>query len=284
MEKMYDYNFSKMIREGSILRALLFASLLLCQCIANQKVTTPFECSLIDKPIKDFKVDAFGNFYTIERSNRFKLYDPQFNLLFEYFNNGLGEISHVDITNPRKIILFFGGFQKMVFLDNTLSEVGRFGVDFNLPYDIRAIGSSRDNNIWIYDATDYRLKKIDPQGATLLTSNPLESYLELEISPNLIIEYNNEVFIIEEGKGVAVFDNFGNYLRFLALGSAYSFSMIDNSMVYLKGNEILKEQIGNVFSDPMQITTVPSNLRTAYIIKNEVFYLENSCLKKEIIP
>ena len=127
--------------------SIALSILLMLSCNTIKPAIDNFSCNLINSPIKSFKIDVFGNIYTIDPSNKLKVYDPELNLLFEYYNNGLGDITYIDITNPRKIILFFTGFQKMVFLDNTLSEIGRYESDFNLPFDIRAIGSSRDNNI-----------------------------------------------------------------------------------------------------------------------------------------
>ena len=253
----------------------------ICSCNTTKSIPTDFECELISFPLKFFKIDVFGNIYTVEKSNRLKVYDQNFNYLFEYFNNGLGNITYLDITNPRKLILFFGGFQKMVFLDNTLSEIARVNVDFSLPYDIRAIGSSRDNHIWIYDALDYKLKKINAQGKVLLESNPLQSYLEVGILPDYIIEYNNEVFLVEEHKGIAVFDNFGNYLRYELLEGITSISIMNNNLVYLQNGNLVQQALNNKFLAPRLIKAVPSQVRTAYVYRDGVYYIQDLCLMKQ---
>ncbi len=251
-------------------------------CISTNNNSNKFECNLIKVPLKTFKIDPFGHIYTIDNKNRLNVYDADLKLLFEYYNNGLGDISYLDITNPRKIILFFSGFQKMVFLDNTLSEIGRLNLDFNLPYDIRAMGSSRDNNIWIYDATDYKLKKIDSNGKVILLSNPIESFLNINIVPHYIIEYNNEVYLIEEGEGIAVFDNFGNYLSFVPFKGGSSLSFQTNALIYVKEAAIYLKNYENKFEADQKIKAVPTSVRTAYIFKNYIYYLENNCLQKTI--
>lgn len=265
------------------LSAILLVFLFLISCGTVKQVPVEFTCELLPAPIKSFKIDALGNIYTISRSNRLKVYDAGMNQLFEYFNNGLGEISYIDVTNSRKIILFFAGFQKMLFLDNTLSEIGRFDIDFNLPYDIRAMGSTRDNNLWIYDALDYKLKKIDNAGKIILESNPVESYLDISIAPDYIIEYNNEVLLIEENKGIAVFDNFGNYLRYIGLLEGVSISVANGSLIYMKGKVLMQMMLENKFIEPQEIKTVPTRVGTAYIFRNDLYYLEHGCLKVQAL-
>ena len=259
---------------------ILVTFFLLNSCITTNIQDTPFVCELSKYPLKFVKVDLLGNIYTVDQKNRLKVFDQNMKLLFEYYNNGLGNISFLDITNPRKIIVFFPGFQKMIFLDNTLSEIGRVNTETNLPYDIRAIGSSRDNNLWIYDALDYRLKKIDPEGKTILESNPLESYLQLDILPNYIIEYNNEVFLIEENLGAAVFDNFGNYLRFTSLKSGSSINYYKEGLVYVQDQNLIRQSIENRLEEPIILYSFNKAVQSVFMYKKTLYYLENNCLKK----
>jgi hypothetical protein len=253
----------------------------LCSCSISKQVQDSFQCDLINEPIAFFKVDVFGNLYTVDSKNQLRVYDQNLNLLFEYFNNRLGQIDQIDISNPRKIILFFSGFQKMIFLDNTLSEIARVDFESNiLPFDIRAIGSSRDNNIWIYDASDYKLKKIDPSGKILIESNPLESYLKIDLIPNYIIEYNNEVFLVEENIGFVVFDNFGNYLRYNLIENISSVHFQSNVMIYNQNGVVYTQNLKNTLIESNKIADLPSHVRIAFMSKKGIFYLDNNCLTK----
>ena len=252
----------------------ILSILLFIGCTVIKPAVSGFSCDLLNEEVKDFKFDVFGNLYTIDLRNRLKVYDRDLNFLFEYYNNILGEISFVDVTNPKKIILFFNGFQKVIFVDDTLSEIGRYEGEFT----ILAVGSSRDNNIWIYDGLDYRIKKISSAGKMILESNPLESYHNINITPDYIIEYNNMVYMVEEGSGIAILDNFGNFSRYLPFENGSSLVLRDESFIYLKNN-ILTQQLVNSFEDERQIKTVPTSVETAYILKRSVYFLDQNCLK-----
>jgi hypothetical protein len=249
---------------------------LLFGCGTTQQVASNFECSLLNEEIKDFKFDVFGNLYTIDLRNRLKVYDSDLNFLFEYYNNILGEISHVDVSNPKKVVLFFNGFQKVIFVDDTLSEIGRYEGEFN----ILAIGSSRDNNIWIYDGLDYRVKKISSKGKMILESNPLESYHGISTNPDYIIEYNNMVYMVEEGEGIVVLDNFGNYSTYLKIPGLSSVILKDGRLIYNKDGAIMQQVLENPFEGGRKIKAIPAEAETAYISNNLLFFLEGRCLKK----
>lgn len=249
---------------------------LVVTCTTTQKVVSEADCSLLNDEIKTFKFDVFGNLYTIDLRNRLKVYDSDFNFLFEYYNNILGEISYVDVTNPKKIILFFKGFQKVLFIDDTLSEIGRYEGEFN----ILAVGNSRDNNLWIYDGLDYRVKKISSIGRVLLESNPLESYHGISINPDYMIEYNNMVYLVEDGRGIAILDNFGNYSNYLDLPDVSSVILRDGKLIYLQKGQIMQEFLNNPFEGSRQIKAVPVETETAYLSSNQLFYLNGKCLEK----
>ncbi len=250
--------------------------LLLGACTTSKKTPSPdFNCALSQEPLKDFRIDIFGNIYTIDLSNRLKVYDSELTFLFEYYNNGLGDISHIDVTNSKKISIFFDGFQKIVIIDDTLAELGRYEGDYN----ILAMGTSRDNNVWIYDGLDYRLKKISGKNEVLEESNPLESHHRLDILPNYIVEYDNMVYLVEEEKGIAIFDNFGTFSEYLPL-EASSYSFANGSMYYMKQGSFFKRTLGNVFSSEVDILSLSEKTSSVYLSNKDIYYLLDQCLMR----
>ncbi len=267
-------------------RVIFFLSIwILIGCKANQQLKLPsdFSCDLVNFPIQDFKIDVFGNFYFLKPDNSLTVHDTDFNELFHYFNNGLGPISYIDISNPRKILLFFKDFQKVVFLDNTLSEIGRFEWKVEEALDIKAIGSSRDNYIWLYDGLDYRLKKVDSKGNILLSSNPLQTHFEIDISPDYIIERNNQVYMVEEGKKILVFDNFGNFIKAIA-ASVYSIDLMQGSFFSIDSlGSYSRESLENVFLDKEILTKLPSKVRKVQKKEEKLYYLMDYCLQVKLL-
>ena len=78
------------------------------------------------------------------------------------FNSKVIEVDLVAPQNMLKILVFSKSLNSIQFLDKTLSEASTtinlddLGVELS-----RAVGVSRDNNFWIFDAVNQELKKFD---------------------------------------------------------------------------------------------------------------------------
>jgi len=64
--------------------------------------------------------DHLGQFYMFDDKQITK-YDQKGNRVCSYSNNQLGSISHADVSDPLRIMLFYRDFNKLVFLDKNLA-------------------------------------------------------------------------------------------------------------------------------------------------------------------
>src|SRR6185312_7130665 len=119
----------------------------------------------IEYPISSFTVDNLGELYVINTDNQLKKYDEQgdsigvFNQVTKY-----GKLSYVEAQNPWKAILFYKGFSTIVLLDKYLNVISSINLRKQDIYQVNALTTSYDNNIWLYDEQDNKLKKIDDSG------------------------------------------------------------------------------------------------------------------------
>ena len=97
-------------------------------------------------------IDIMGNSYLVSKNTIYK-FDSQGKQLHNYSNPQSGQISHVNISNPMKILVLYADKGIVEVLDNTLSPVGG---SFNLHSmnisDPIAVCTSDDNGFWVYDA------------------------------------------------------------------------------------------------------------------------------------
>lgn len=80
----------------------------------------------------------------------------------EYHNLSKGRISHVDISNPLMIVVFYADFNTIVFLDNQLNLIRE--IDFNANESrlvVAAAGLAEQNKLWIYDSVLQQLMLYD---------------------------------------------------------------------------------------------------------------------------
>ena len=119
--------------------------------------------------VVDFTVDNLDNVYVLTSTDQLKKYNANGDSV-AVFNNvkKFGKVSTVDVSNPLKVLLYYKDFSTIVVLDRLLTVRNTIDLRQQNIYQVNAIGQSYDNNIWLYDEQNSKLKKIDESGKVLL--------------------------------------------------------------------------------------------------------------------
>ena len=209
MRLIIKYNLNLVI-------AIIFCVSLACCQVKNvvpvADVASLSRDYMIQGSFSNMNVDKLGNIYLINEKNEILKYDDSYNLLFRNSYNTQGRISHIDVSNPQKILVYFSDFQKILFLDNTLSEIKFLNLESLGYWNIRAVAPSVDNMIWIYDPINFKMIKINDNGNILLSSNELYSEGLQGASEPQIIARDDRVYLYTNVE-VMVFNIFGELLK-----------------------------------------------------------------------
>jgi len=145
-----------------------------------------------------------------------------------------GSISHVDATNPYEILVFFSDYNLILFLDNYLSDNGN-DIDLQkLGYDqISNACKSRANGIWIYDVIQQRAIHLNDNYVMDKQTLNLSQWFNERITPNLILEFNNQLFISSDD-ALFVFDHFGTFKRKIPVKNVKEFQIVNEEIRYWK--------------------------------------------------
>lgn len=202
-----------------------------------QEADSPFE-SMLQIPLSAqyFESDKLGQSYVFTSDNEVVKYNLQGEETYKYSRNTAGELQFIDATDPFNVLLYYADFGEIVTLNRTLNETSTINL-LDLGYqDVGVLAMSNDNNIWLYDPNDYKLKKIDRIGAVILESMPLINIVE-GINPHMIVERDNQLFMSDKS-GILVFDPFGKYIKtYSSLAALGRFQIIDSRIVYQKGGD-----------------------------------------------
>lgn len=219
--------------------------------------------------------DNLNNLYTITADNSLVKYDSTGKKLFTYNTAKYGQLRFVDATNPLKLLLYFPDFTNVVLLDNTLSEISvlnlkRMGI--TLP---GAVCLAADNNIWVYDAQDFKLKKLDQNLNVLLQSSDLLSVIHETIEPDIMMERDNFIFVNDPAKGIFVFDIYGAYSHRLPVKGLKDMQEFNGKLYYLKDNAVQSYD-----TRTLETKTIPlpdsSDIMQMRIEKNRLFLLKEN--------
>lgn len=174
--------------------------------------------------VADYFVDQAGKPYLLLDDARLVTANPLGRNRFEFFDSSLGGPTTVDVSDPFAILLFYPDYGTVVTLDRTLSEIARtdlFALDDVL--EPSAVAGASDRGLWVYDAWDYRLKLLDPNGRTRLATNDLRLELDLTDAPVAVYVDRGRVLLHYAGR-LAVFTNFGRFERWVELPAADRFA------------------------------------------------------------
>ena len=193
-----------------------------------------FETDSISIAVKAnfIEVDNQENIYTVSENSIYK-YDSNLNLLCSYSQNYYGEISSLDVSNIFKILVFFNDFSKIIILDNNLSEISEIDLSFTDFSDIQLICSSSQSGFWIYDNSDKKIYLLKEN----LKIQKKSKYLRKYINENEVIDFfekENKIYLGIQEKGVLIFDNNGNFDKFVEFNLKSKFLVLNNkAFIYL---------------------------------------------------
>lgn len=164
----------------------------------------------VNGDIVDFAVDNLDNIYLFSSTNQLKKINAQGDSVAVYNDvKKYGRASYIDVSNPLRVLLYYKDFSTIVTLDRLLNIRSVIDLRKNNILQANAIGLSYDNNIWIYDQINSKLKKIDEYGKVLLETPDFRLLFGDAPSPESIYDRDGFVYVYDTTKGVYVFDYYG---------------------------------------------------------------------------
>jgi len=160
--------------------------------------------------VVDFTVDNLDNVYVLTSTDQLKKYNANGDSV-AVFNNvkKFGKVSTIDVSNPLKVLLYYKDFSTIVILDRLLTVRNTIDLRQQNIFQVNAIGQSYDNNIWLYDEQNSKLKKIDESGKVLLETPDFR--LLFDNAPHIknICDQDGFVYLYDPEQTVFVFDYYG---------------------------------------------------------------------------
>lgn len=157
-------------------------------------------------------VDNLDNVYVITETNQLKKIYANGDSA-SVFNDvkQFGNPTYIDVSNPLKILLYYNKFTTTVVLDRFLNTRNTLNFRKQNIFLVNAIGTSYDNNIWLFDEQNFSLKKINDNGIAVQESVDWRLLFDTMPSPVKLMDRNNFVYLYDTAKGFYVFDYYGSF-------------------------------------------------------------------------
>jgi hypothetical protein len=201
----------------------------------------------------EFAVDQLENLYIVTPTGQLKKYGPAGDSVAAYNDvRRFGRLHGLDVSNPLRPLLFFKDFSTVVLLDRYLSQKGVLDLRRQQIAQASAAATSYDNNIWIFDAVESKLKKLDETGRVLLQTPDFRQLFGMPFQPDKIVDQNNSVYLFDPKAGVLVFDYFGTFQKKFPAGDWSSFQVLDRQLVGIRSGQLVLLNTGTLLQRQYQ--------------------------------
>jgi len=181
--------------------------------------------------------DPVGNFYLVN-NERINKIDSTGKVLYTYANPDRGYITHLDASDPFRILVYYRDYNLVVFLDRTLSQLGESIKLDNLDiYNPSGMAKSSQGGFWLIDASSNSLLQI---------GRDLEKIVELRISGLSeqndegwypLTEWKERLYICDPGIRTMQFDLFGMHLKSIPI-KAFRLSVSEGKLLLVTNSSI----------------------------------------------
>jgi len=216
--------------------------------------------------------DYLGNLYTISEF-RITKYDVNGKLLYLFEDYKNGKIWNIDVIDPMKILVYYGDFMKVKVLDVTLSEIASYSLIDLGYYSISALAHSRDDDFWVFDYANFSLKKVNENGEAIYKSEKFNLLFNESVQAKQIIDYENNVYLLDPINGIYVFDRFATYKKRIPILGIEKMQIIQDVIVYFQDG-VLRSYNTKDFREEEMV--LPEGVEATYceIQKDRLYILE----------
>ncbi len=189
--------------------------------------------------IVEFTVDNLDNIYILNSHNQVKKLNENgdsvgvFNDVRKY-----GKATLIDVSNPLKVLLYYKDFATIVVLDRFLNAVSNIDLRKQDIFQAKAVALSYDNNVWVYDELENKLKKIDDEGKKLLETPDFRQLFDRTPSPQKIFDQDKRVYLYDSSLAIYVFDYYGALKNKLLISKWNNF-IVTGKYIYGSTGDIL---------------------------------------------
>lgn len=183
--------------------------------------------------------DPLGNAYVADEYELKKI-DPAGKVLHTYSNFIAGNISHVDPSDPFKVLVYYKEFGQIDILDNMLSPTSDPILLQSYGYELASlVCRSYNSGIWIYDPTNFELVRFDQNMLLSERTGNINQLTGYQIDPNYLLESDNNLYLNDPQTGILVFDRYGTYFKTFPFTGITSFQVQDERIIYFTGTKLV---------------------------------------------
>jgi len=259
---------------------IIICSMLILQGASAQRASDFVLSKTIGGDYTDFTVDNLGNIYVLNTGNQLRKLNSNGDSL-AIFNDvrRFGKVSSIDVTNPLKIVVYYREFTMIIELDRFLNIVNTIDLRKLNILQAKAVGLAYDNNVWVYDELDAKLKRIGDDGTLVDQTTDFRLLFDSTPDPSLLRDQGGYVYLYDTLKGVYMFDHYGGLKNHIALPGWKDFDVLDKSMLGRDTRSFLRYEQGTLNLQEEPIPAYAADARRIRITPSAIYVLKKKGLE-----
>jgi hypothetical protein len=182
-------------------------------------------------------IDRPGDLYIQTTQGQLQKIDTEGHLISLFNNKNAPAL--FDPRDGSRLFAFYREAKRYEFLSPSFETVQSFTIDPAFAIEPWLVCASGDHNIWILDAADMSLKKINTTSATVLTEAPTAAILKSDKSNfTQLREYQGFVFVLDKSAGIHIFTGMGKYSRTIPVKNLAYFNFLGEELYYPAGGSL----------------------------------------------
>jgi hypothetical protein len=258
---------------------LLIVSLFFAVAVAAQE-TAFTAAKSVDGEYVDFTVDNLGNYFLLSKNNQLKKLNAKGDSI-AVFNDvrRYGKLHSIDVANPLKVLLYYKNFVTILVLDRFLNIVNSIDLRKQNIFQAKAIAQSYDNNIWVYDEQESKLKKIGEDGKVLTETVDFRIIFDEAPTPTQIFDQDGFVYLYDPEKGIYVFDIYGSFKTKLSYIGLKDVTVVGKTIIGIEQQSLIAYTIGTLTEKRLTLPASLLKYQKAVIKPGHIYVLQDSVIR-----
>jgi hypothetical protein len=234
----------------------------------------------ISQDIVEFTVDNLGNIYVLNGGNQLKKISAKGDSL-AVFNDvrRYGNIASIDVTNPLKILVYYRDFTTIIELDRFLNIINTIDLRNQNILQAKAVALAYDNNVWVFDELDAKLKRIGDDGSLVDQTTDFRQLFDTVPDPSFICDREGLVYLYDPVKGVYIFDHYGSLKTHLDLPGWKDFDVIGKNLLGRDDGKFYRYQQGTLNMQEEPIPAAYLDASHIHITPTVIYVLKKNGLE-----
>jgi hypothetical protein len=182
-------------------------------------------------------VDRPGDLYLITKDGQIQKFDKDGKLIIVYKHNTVPTL--FEPRDGSRLFAYYREHQEYDYFNPSFDITGSFRIDPAFAIQPWLISTAGENKLWILDAADQSLKKINRKESEV----ELEVVIDSSVIQNAkaftsIREYQGFVFLLDPHKGIYIFNNLGKHIKTIEVPGLHNFNFLGEELYYIKNHQV----------------------------------------------